>query len=155
MTLVLLIGLQASGKTTFRSRIFTSPHVVVGLAESKLQGNLEQPRERAAKLLSEAFAAGRDVVVDNTNATREERAVYLEAAKQAGYHAVGYYFRSDFKESLLRNAQRTPAERTPDSVLKATIKKLERPEWAEGFAELYYVYINRESQFVAEAYRKP
>jgi len=154
MTLVLLIGLQASGKTTFRTRHFAAPHVVISLDEINPQGNVQYPPEREAKLLGEALAASHDVLVDNTNPTREDRARYIEAAKQAGYHVAGYYFRSDLKESLQRNAQRKPEERVPDIALKATIKKLERPEWDEGFDELYYVYIDRLGQFVADPYRK-
>ena len=154
MNLVLLMGLQASGKTTFRKQHFAAPHAVVSLDESDPKGNVKNAREREAKLLGEALAASRDVVVDNTNPTRAERARYLEAARQAGYRISGYYFRSDFKESLARNAGRSVEERVPSVALKATIKRLERPEWDEGFDELYYVYIDRLGRFVVDEYRQ-
>lgn len=154
MKLVVLMGLQASGKTTFRKQRFAAPHVVVSLDEIDPQGNLKLPREREAKILGEAFAAGRDVVVDNTNPTRAERRRYIAAAKQAGYQVAGYYFRSDLKESLARNAGRPPGERVPEVALKATIKKFERPAWDEGFDELYYVYVDSQGRFVVSGYRR-
>ena len=145
------MGLQASGKTVFRKAHFLGPHVVVSLDEL---GKGENLREREAQLLGEALAARREIVVDNTNPTREDRRRYIEAAQAAGYQVSGYYFRSDLKESLARNAARPAEERLPDLALKATIKKLERPTRDEGYAELYYVHINRRGGFDVDEYRE-
>ncbi|MBI3832613.1 MAG: ATP-binding protein [Planctomycetes bacterium] len=154
MDLALLMGLQASGKTSFRTHRFLAPHTVISLDQIDPKGNVKNAREREAKLLGEALAARRDVVIDNTNPTREERARYIEAAKQAGYRVVGYYLRSDLKDCIARNAGRPAAERVPEIALKATIKKFERPNWDEGYDELYYVFPDRHGNFVIKEYRE-
>lgn len=147
-----MIGLQASGKTTFRTHRFLAPHTVISLDEIDPKGNVKNAREREAQLLGEALAARRDIVIDNTNPTRQERAVYIEAAKQAGYRVSGYYLRSDLKECMARNAARKN-KNVPEIALKSTIKRLERPSWDEGFDELYYVYIDRSGQFLVQDYK--
>ena len=154
MTLVLLMGLQASGKTAFQKERYGAPYLVIrpnGIDSFGLRCNAQAPN---GKELAAALAAGCDIVVDHTNSTRNERAHYLGAAQEAGYHTIGYYFRSDFKESLARNAVRPAAERVPVQVMKATLKKFERPAWEEGFDELYYVYLDRAERFVVDGYRR-
>ena len=53
-------------------------------------------RYREELLLKACLDAKQPFVVDNTNPTSEERARYIEPAKQAGFRVFGYYF--DVKE---------------------------------------------------------
>ncbi len=62
--LIVLIGLQGSGKSTFRAARFDDTHVVVS---KDLMRNNRRPAERQAPLIQEALLAHRSVVVDNTN----------------------------------------------------------------------------------------
>lgn len=140
MEAVILIGLQASGKSSFcRERLFAT-HVRISL-------DLLRTRNRERRLLAVCLETQQPFVVDNTNPTRGERAKYINAAKTAGYSVSGYYFRSQAKECLARNQQRS--ERVPDVAILSTAGKLERPALDEGFDSLKYVRLS-ETGFLIE-----
>jgi predicted kinase len=80
MELVILIALQAAGKTTFRRRRFDRTHVVVSKDDFP---NNRRPARRQQFLVREALAAGKPVVVDNTNPRREDRALLIALAHAA------------------------------------------------------------------------
>jgi len=138
MELVILIGLQASGKSTFAAERFAATHVHV--SKDRLRNNA-RPERRQRELVAEALAAGRSVVVDNTNPTAEDRAALIALGREYGARVVGYYFTSPVKGSLARNARREGRARVPDVAIFATRKRLAPPRYAEGFDALYAVRI--------------
>jgi predicted kinase len=69
--LVMLIGLQGAGKTTFAGQRFAETHVLI--SKDRLRNN-RRPERRQQRLIVEALAAGRSVVVDDTNPSIAERA---------------------------------------------------------------------------------
>ena len=128
----LLIGLQASGKTTFARRHLASTHVVVS---KDLMGR--SARHKEARLLRELaahLAAGRSVVVDNTQPSVAERAGVLRVAREHGAEVVGYWFPPDLELSRRRNAAR--ADPVPLIGLHAALARWETPTSAEGFDRL-------------------
>ena len=132
MEAVILIGIQGSGKSTFcRERLFHS-HVRINL-------DMLQSRHRETILLTACLNAKQAFVVDNPNATREERARYIAAARAAGFKVVGYYFESKVRDALLRNELRGPRERVPDRGVLGTAARLQPPTPAEGFGALHVV----------------
>ena len=144
MNLVILIGLQASGKSTFRRSFLDGTHVVV--SKDRLRNN-KRPARRQAQLIEEALGEGRDVVVDNTNPTVDERAALIAQARTHGARVIGYYFPSSVADSVKRNAEREGRERVPDVGIYATAKKLQRPSSAEGFDELHSVTVKEDGGF--------
>ena len=92
-------------------------------------------------------------VVDNTNPTRAERAVYIRSAKGAGFRVVGYYFRSHVGDCMRRNEGRPEAQRVPYKGLLGTAGRMELPMYEEGFDELHYVRIDEGGGFVVEPWR--
>jgi len=86
-------------------------------------------------------------VIDNTNPSGADRAKYIEAAKNAQYSIVGYYFRSKVEDCLERNETRVV--RVPEVGILSTARKLELPSMDEGFGNLRYVRLT-ESGFVVE-----
>lgn len=144
MELVIFIGLQASGKSTFFGKEFAATHTYVS---KDLMRNNKNRNRRQAQLIAEALQAGRSVIVDNTNVTVEERAVLIELGKLYKAEIIGYYFKSQVHHSLKRNSLRSGKARVPDVAIYATIKRLERPSYAEGFDKLFYVKIAAKSGF--------
>jgi predicted kinase len=136
MDLVILIGLQGAGKSTFYRTHFASTHDWI--SKDRLRNN-RNPSRRQRKLLEEALAAGRSVVVDNTNPTREERISLVTLGHSFGARVVGYFFQSRLADCLERNHQRTGKERVPDVALYATRKRLELPSPTEGYDQLFFV----------------
>lgn len=70
MELVVFVGLQASGKSTFFRERFAATHEHV--SKDLFRNNRNRDR-RQRQLIEAALAAGSPVVVDNTNPTPEDR----------------------------------------------------------------------------------
>ncbi len=136
MEMIILIGLQASGKSTFYRQRFAETHALVS---KDLLRNNKNPARRQRKLIEDALQAGRSLVVDNTNATRAERAELVRVGHGHGALVTGYYFESRLKRSLERNALREGKARVPDVAVFATMKRLVRPSYEEGFDRLLFV----------------
>jgi predicted kinase len=136
MELVILIGLQGAGKSTFRRARFDATHQVVSKDHFR---NNSRPSRRQEQLLRQALDEGKSVVVDNTNVQAEDRAALLGLAREYGIRCVCYWLRSTVEESLARNATRAGKARVPDKAVLATARRFVPPSWAEGFDELYEV----------------
>ncbi|SRR5579883_254196 len=141
MEAVLLIGIQGSGKSTFYCRRFAGTHARINL-------DVLKTRDRERVTLQSCLASGQPFVVDNTNVRAAERAVYIAAARRAGFRVIGYYFEVNLRDALRRNAQRTGTANIPVAGIIGTLKRLEAPRLAEGFDELYQVTRDEADQFV-------
>ncbi len=149
MDMALLIGLQASGKSTFCLDRLSSTHEVISKDRFP---NARNAQARQMRMVQEALAAGRSMVIDNTNASRESRRALIEAARARQVKVVGYYFESKVVECIERNRSRLGRSRVPDVALYSTIKALEPPSYSEGFDELFHVKIGPERRFVVSAW---
>lgn len=143
--LAILVGLQASGKSTFYRRHLAGTHALV--SKDRLRNN-RRPARRQARLVTEALSAGRSVAVDNTNPTVELRKELIDLGRAHGAAVTGYYFGARLAGCLARNAERAGKDRVPDVALFATVKALVRPSTAEGFDRLFYVTIGADGGFV-------
>ena len=136
MELVVFVGLQASGKSTFFRERFAASHEHVS---KDLFRNNRNRNGRQGQLVGAALRAGRPVVVDNTNPTVGDRRPLVELGRRFGARIVGYYFDSNVRDCLARNARREGRTRIPDVAVFATAKWLVPPSHDEGFDELYRV----------------
>lgn len=150
LELVILIGLQGAGKSTFRRKFFDATHVVVS---KDLLRNNRRPQRRQLELIHDAFQQRASVVVDNTNPRLEDRAALIEVAKQYGARVRGFYLSCSLETSQSRNALREGRERVAAIGILSTAKVLRRPSRAEGFDELYYV-TTLEGQFRVEEFKE-
>src|SRR5437762_9095948 len=96
MELILLIGIQGSGKTTFFQQRFSGTHVRISL-------DVLRTRERERSLLAQSLAARQPVVIDNTNILAAERAGYVAMAHNAGFRTVGYFFKTELRAAIARS----------------------------------------------------
>lgn len=136
MELVVLIGLQAAGKSTFFRERFASTHAHVSRDEFRGARN---PSKRQERVLAEAFAQGRSAVLDNTSPSVQSRSAPIRQAREAGAKVVGYWFDVPLAACLERNREREGDARIPDVALYVTAKRLEKPRLEEGFDELWRV----------------
>ena len=146
MELILLIGLPASGKSTFCKQRFSDTHIRINL-------DMLHTRHRENILVQACLAAKQPFVVDNTNVTRQLRAEYMSKAQAAGFTMIGYYFQSKVSTALERNAQRGGKQRIPDKGILGMTKHLELPSRSEGFDQLFYVRIDEHGQFIVEEWQ--
>jgi predicted kinase len=144
MELVILIGVPASGKSSFvRARLApTHRHVSRDLLGP---GRRRAGRQRA--LIEEALSAGQPVVVDNVNATVADRAALIAQGRAHGARIVGYYFESAVRAAVARNRARVGTERVPDVAIYVAARRVERPSPAEGFDALYRVRLGAAGGF--------
>ncbi|HEX6355844.1 ATP-binding protein [Actinophytocola sp.] len=133
---VILIGLQASGKTTFYHQRMATTHEHIS---KDVFPNARRPQRRQMRMIEAALDAGRDVAVDNTNPSPEEWQPIIAAARAHGARVVGFWFPPDLAVSQVRNAARTGKTRVPDVGLYATLKRLRRPRLVDGFDALFAV----------------
>ena len=101
--------------------------------------NNKNRSRRQLQLIAEALAAGRNVVVDNTNPTALDRQPIIELGHV--YRASSVTTSPRIEECLQRNRAREVANRVPDVALYTTVKRLERPKLTEGFDALYYIHL--------------
>ncbi|MDP8929805.1 MAG: ATP-binding protein [Actinomycetota bacterium] len=135
--LAILVGLQASGKTTFRERLLAD-HVVVS---KDLMGNARRKEERQRALVRDALAAGSSVVVDNTNPEPAQRLPLIAIGRELGARVVAYYFETTLRDSFRRNTARTDKEPVPRVGLLTVAKRLTPPAPDEGFDEIRAVRV--------------
>jgi predicted kinase len=140
---VILVGLPASGKTTFYRERFAATHDHVS---KDLMRHNRRPQRRQEQLIAEALGEGRSVVVDNTNPTVAGRAPLIALARANGASVVGYLFRTEAGDALRRNRARQGPDRVPDVAIFATRKKLEPPSYGEGFERLFEVTLDESSR---------
>jgi len=166
LELVILVGIQASGKTTFFRRHLAERHVHVSLDNWRGKGGVRR-REHEAILagLHEAAGSGgrlRGVVVDNTNTTAATRQRYFDCARRFSaetrlpVRVRAYFFDADLEGCLARNAAR-PADAAvgtpyyvPPVAIRAFAARLQPPAREEGFDEILRVRIAGEGQFQVE-----
>ncbi len=147
MELVVFIGLQATGKSSFYKERFYRTHVRINL-------DMLRTRNRERILCEACIQALQPFVVDNTNVTKAERASYILPAKAARFRVAGYFFRSRVAEAIVRNAGRPEEERVPDKAIHGTSGRMELPSLAEGFDALYFVQLDGRGQFLVEPWRE-
>jgi len=129
LELIVFAGLPGAGKTTYFRAHFAATHVHVS---KDLMPNARR-RDDRLRDVEAALAAGRSVVVDNTNATPEVRKPLIELGRRHGARIVALYFEVDVRTAIMRNRQREGKERVPDVAIFATKKKLVPPSIGEGF----------------------
>jgi len=130
---IIFVGLQAAGKSTYYHAHLAATHVHVS---KDLMKNARNRDTRQSEMIIEALRTGKSVVIDNTNPTPFERAPVIALARQHGARVVAYLFEAQVKDALARNRLREGKARVPDIAIYRTSKKLVPPSFDEGFDEV-------------------
>ena len=138
-TMFILIGIPASGKSTFCQQYFGNIRII-SLDTLKTRNNED-------KQLYDVLSSLQSLVIDNTNTTRDERKKYINLAEAHHYKVVGIYFQSMVDNSLIRNELRK--NKVSKRAILSKAKQLEQPNYDEGFDELYYVKIENDGFLVS------
>lgn len=136
LEIILFIGLQGAGKTTFFRRHFAATHAHVSRDNFP---NVKNKDRRQEELIRAAIEAGQSVVVDNTHVSRAQRLKVLDLARELAIPVVGYYFEAELADCLQRNARRVGKARVPDIALHIARQNWDEPTLEEGFARIIRV----------------
>lgn len=132
-TMVILMGLQGSGKSTFFAQEFADKGFEL------ISLDLLKTRRKEAEVLQDCIDNNKDCVIDNTNPTKADRARYIVPAIHSDFRVVGYFLQSKLADCLERNEKRE--RQVPKKGILATFNKIEMPSLDEGFDELNFVSI--------------
>ena len=140
MEVIIFIGIQRAGKSTFYKEKFFNSHV-------RISNDLLKTKNREKLFIETCINTTQKFVIDNTNPTIEGRKKYIDKMKENNYKIIGYYFESKIKDCLERNNKRNGKEIIPQKGILGTYNKLVIPTINEGFDELYYVSIKNNNEF--------
>ncbi len=141
MQAVIFTGIQGSGKSYFYRKFFFHTHMRINL-------DMLRTRNREQHFLQTCIQTRTRFVVDNTNSTIDQRRVYIEAAKKAGYEVVGYFFDVAFEVAMQQNRSRKHTRVVPRAGVCATARKLQIPSAKEGFDKLYRVEMPLNGRYI-------
>jgi len=144
-TAVILIGIPASGKSSYFAEYYKEIYTHINLDTLKT-------RKKEAALLAECLREGKSFVVDNTNPTKADRQHYIIPAKSNGYRVEGFFFQSILADCIAGNEKRTGKARIPAIAIASISNKLELPCMKEGFDALFFVKLN-DGKFIVEQWR--
>jgi predicted kinase len=149
--LYMLIGVPASGKSTWRAQhagdavIVSSDDIIYDHAAQMNKTYSEVFTEfvdTATRLATEqaraAFAAGKDVVWDQTNLTPKSRKTKL-AMVPDDYERIAVVFATPAQEEWQRRLASRPGKSIPWNVLWGMDRSLADPIPEEGFHEVIFV----------------
>ena len=131
--LVVMVGLQGSGKSTWVARHLAGTHAVVSKDHWP---NARRKQGRQSRVVAEHLAAGRSVVVDNTNPSLEDRAALLALAAEAGATVRAVWLDVPLETCLERNDRRQGRARVPVQGVLGTRARFVPPTVAEGFGRV-------------------
>lgn len=131
--LIVFVGLQAAGKSTYYHKHFAATHVHVS---KDLMKNAANRDAKQLLMIESALAGGKSVVVDNTNATPAVRAPLIAAARKHHVRTIACFFECSVKDAVARNHLREGRARVPDVAIYVTARKLVPPSASEGFDEI-------------------
>ncbi len=131
---VVLVGLPASGKSTFYNERFRDTHVRINL-------DMLRTRNREKMFLTACLETFQPFVVDNTNISVIDRIGYVSPAKKKGFTATCYYFVPDVERSLDWNERRGDLA-LPEVAIRSKAASLTEPSYDEGFDDIFFVEIS-------------
>ncbi len=146
MQLIIFIGLQGAGKSTFYKRHFVDSHI-------RLNGDMLKTKHRQQLLLNACLESKTPTVIDKININQQSRKPLIEQAKKHKFEIIAYYFDVALTDALNRNNQRTGKAKIPEIAIKGTYKQLEKPNFAEDFDKIYYVSV-LENDFIIKAVKE-
>ena len=129
--IIIFVGYPGSGKSYFYKKYLNSyEHINQDTLKTKL---------KCFKLCMDYMKQNKNIVIDNTNPSKEIRQKYIYMAQLNNYKCRCFYFNTDLLLSKHMNYYRsikTNQERVPDIAYNIFKSKFEYPTLDEGFKEI-------------------
>lgn len=142
---MVLIGIPASGKSTFAQEIMEDRDDIVYLSSDSIRDELfgdettqsknNEVFSHMLKMTKQALEDGKHVIYDATNISRKRRKGLLQQLPKE-LRKVAVYLDTDLKEVKERNMKRNRV--VPESVINRMYKNLQTPIYSEGWDNIVY-----------------
>ncbi len=137
INVIIMVGPQASGKTTLSKNISYANYIY-------LNNDIIKNPQKLKNLYNKYLKEKKNIILDNTNPCKESRKYYIDLAKNNGYNVYCYFF--DFPKIIsfhLNNMrlQITHGEQKliPKIAIHTFYKKLVKPCLDEGLTEIIVI----------------
>ena len=124
MECIILIGVPASGKSTYYHKHFNDTHLRISL-------DILGRRSRERTIFEAAVKSKAKIVIDNTNVTVKDRAKYIPLLKENNYKIRAIVFNPDLERAFKNNKKRT--RKVPEEAIEGYVKRFTMPSYDEGF----------------------
>ena len=142
----LLVGLPASGKSTFSKRLAASKNAVIISTDSirkmlykdeSKQGDWKEIERVLHDSIFQSISKGQSVIIDATHTVREHRKILINLSNRINWTC--YFLNTDKQTCIKRNLER--ARTVPKHVIESMANQLELtpPKKLEGFKKLYEI----------------
>lgn len=139
MNTIILIGLPASGKSTYAEKIKNNNTIVLSsdsirkeiYGDESIQGNPKEIFDTLYSRMRLALSENKDVIVDATNINIRDRSLSINIAKEFNSDIEAVVFETPIEECKKRNLKRKRV--VPDFVYDRMSNKYEEPTLKEGF----------------------
>jgi predicted kinase len=139
-TLILMVGIPASGKTTMRNKFFPGARVI---SPDNFIGYTKQdpwtPQKakiawkKADEILLKAFKENDVLIFDATFVSPKRRKKYIRLAKRNDFEVIAIYCPVPVDTAIERNASREEFRQVPKFVINRMFFDLVPPSMEEGF----------------------
>ena len=142
----LLVGLPASGKSTFSKRLAASKNAVIISTDSirkmlykdeSKQGDWKEIERVLHDSIFQSISKGQSVIIDATHTVKEHRQVLINLSNKINWTC--YFLNTDKETCIKRNLERSRT--VPKHVIESMSNqlKLTPPKREEGFNKLYEI----------------
>ena len=142
----LLVGLPASGKSTFSKRLATSRNALIISTDSirkmlykdeSKQGDWKEIERVLHDSIFQSISKGQSVIIDATHTVREHRKILINLSSRINWTC--YFLNTDKETCIKRNLKRSRT--VPKHVIESMANQLELtpPKKLEGFKKLYEI----------------
>lgn len=138
-TLVILVGIPGSGKTSYAQELVNLGYVRI--SQDAVNGN----RAKTTEAFNNALNEGKNIVLDRCNINKDQRRPWVNKAMSAGYEErIAVLFETTKEECVERVSKRKGHETIPETTPIDKIKRIvygfhsskEDPQFAEGFTAI-------------------
>lgn len=157
--LYIMVGIPASGKSTFAKKYDIFNNIVI-ISRDKIRFSLlkeedsyfskeEEVYDIFCKEINDNLALGFDVFADATHLTKKSRAKLIKNInKNFLLDISAIYMDIPLKECIKRNKNRQGREYVPEKEVEKMYNNLQKPDLEEGFKTIYIV--NEDEKIVAK-----